>query len=226
MANPTLIEEIQELRRRITMLERREGGSWAADGTPLEMLRQVYLGNAGLGVGTLSDPASPWRARYLWSFPPFQAQITTVSGLAARVWLMPFQVPYQVEVDRIGYQVGAASAGNIRMGIYREGPTAGLPDGGALVVESASVAQGGVNSIQMVIIAATVLTPGMYYVVWQGDNANATWYAWRDNANTWPTCYTRAGGYGAFTDPCPTTGGIFGDYILCFLRVSRSLGLF
>ena len=178
----------------------------------------------GLLMGPVSGPAKLYR-RYLWGFQDFLPAASVATGLIARVYLNPIEVPYRIEIDRLGYQVGLTSAGNIRMGLYRQGTVADTPDGGALVVESASEAQVAGNRIQSVIVPDTVLIPGLYYLAWQGDDATATFYAWRDNGGLWPTCSTRGGGYGAFTDPCPATAGVAGDYIKCFMRVKTNLPL-
>ena len=147
---------------------------------------------------------------------------STAFGAAGRVWLPPIDVPWPVIIDRIIYQVGATSAGNVRLGLYREGATADSPAGGVLVVESASVAQSTAYYLQMVTIAATVLTPGQYFVGIQGSDDSGTFEWSRDDASLLSQWYDVAGGYGAFTDPCPAiTKGLIVPFIM--LRVKENL---
>ncbi len=143
-------------------------------------------------------------------------------GTAGRVWVVPIDVPWPVIIDRIIYQVGSVSAGNVRVGLYREGETVDSAAGADLVVESASVAQSAAGYIQMVTVTATILTPGQYFGVIQGSNTTGTYQQSYDSALLFASYYNRTGGYGAFTDPCPT---LTGDYITPFLilRVKENL---
>ena len=124
-------------------------------------------------------------------------------GATGRVYLVPIDVLWPVIIDRIIYQVGTTSAGNVRLGIYREGATVDSPLGAALVVESASVAQLTANYVQMVTVADTLLVPGQYFVGIQGSDATGTCYLSLDAEGKLANYYDRAGGYGALTDPCP-----------------------
>jgi len=143
-------------------------------------------------------------------------------GVAGRVGLVPIDVPWPVIIDRIIYQVGTTSSGNVRAGIYREGETADSAEGGALVVESASVAQLTATYIQMITVADTILTPGRYFAGIQGSSATGTFEGGIEAAGSVILYYDRAGGYGAFTDPCPTLGAYgYGAFIM--LRVKENL---
>lgn len=164
-------------------------------------------------------------ARYILGFPSFQPALSVANGLIARVYLTSIQVPHPIIIDRLGYMVGTVQAGNIRVGLYRDGTVADAPAGGALVVESASVAQTSVNSLQLVTVADTLVMKGLYWFAWQCSDATATAWMWRDNNGIWPNCYTRGGGYGAFTNPCPATAGVAGDNMLCLMRVKTNLPL-
>ena len=124
-------------------------------------------------------------------------------AVANRVYLGQLIVPNTLEIDRISYRVGAVSAGNVRLGIYREGPTPERPDGGALVVETGSVAQAAVSSLQMITIPATLLRRGKYWLAIQGDDVTGTYYMNRDDAGIIGCRYIQV--YGPFTDPCPAT---------------------
>lgn len=157
-------------------------------------------------------------ARQLFSF----AVASTAFGTAGRVYMAPIDIYWPMIVDRIIHQVGAVSAGNIRVGIYREGAAADSPAGAALVVESASVAQSPANQIQMVTIAETLLIPGQYFVGLQGDDVTGTFWTSSTGIAGIGSYYDRGGGYGAFTDPCPA---ITATTVIPFmmLRVAQNL---
>ena len=93
----------------------------------------------------------------------------------------------------------------MRIGIYREGPTIDLPDGGELVAESASVIQVGLATytLDQIPIPATILTPGRYYMALQGDDVTGTFIRTVDYTTFIGRYYDH--GYGVFTDPCPVT---------------------
>jgi hypothetical protein len=92
-------------------------------------------------------------------------------------------------------------AGNIRLGLYRD--NGDTPAGGALVVETASVALA--NFKNEVVIADTVLEPGLYWFALQNDDATPVFITSDQTESLGGTlqCYVFAQGYGAFTDPCP-----------------------
>ena len=100
--------------------------------------------------------------------------------------------------------MGSVQAGNVRLGLYREGPTPEIPDGGALVVETGSVAQIPGISIQLIAIPPTLLRRGKYWTGIQGDDVTGTYYTLRDDASVIDAMYDHP--YGPFTDPCPATG--------------------
>jgi len=102
------------------------------------------------------------------------------------------------------------------VGLYRAGSLGfpDRPDGGALVVETASLAQVGMltTSLHFLPIADTQLTPGLYFGAVQGDDATGTSGRfqqpgqWSSNVGGQVivgSYYDQ--GYGAFTDPCPVT---------------------
>jgi len=162
------------------------------------------------------------KRRYITG-PLFPYSIGSLAlGTAGRVYLIPIDIPWPVTIDRIIYQVGTTSAGNVRVGIYREGPTADSPTGGVLVVESASVAQSTANYLQLATVADTVLTPGQYFVGIQGDDVTGTLQKSSTGVGAAAFTYDRAGGYGAFTNPCPTaSAGVNVPYFA--LRVKEDL---
>ncbi|MCL4435785.1 MAG: hypothetical protein M1503_11495 [Thaumarchaeota archaeon] len=168
------------------------------------------------------------KARHLADDVPVPKLSTGVFGTAGRVYLARVVVPYKCEVDGISYQVGGASAGNVRAGLYAEGATPDIPDAGVLKAESASTAMGAVNTMQFVpFSAAVVLDPGLYYMGLQADAtaiAGAASFNVHYEAGVGGACryYDRVGGYGAFTTPCPATTAV--DYTLVgYLRVKRNI---
>lgn len=147
------------------------------------------------------------RRRYLhgWSAAVLGTPAFTTAG---RAWMNLIEVPWKVLVDRLIYQVGAVSAGNVRAGLYREGPTIDIPDGGSLVVESGSEAQGAISVVQALTIPETILTPGRYYLGVMGDDVTGqirTTYGSAYSGVAYPRYYNRVAGYGSFTNPCPVT---------------------
>jgi hypothetical protein len=109
-------------------------------------------------------------------------------------------------INKIGIQWGSVSAGNARVGIYRD--NGGTPVGGAVVVQSASIAKSAAFLGQEFAIATTKLTKGLYWIAVESDEATSKFYrcgtAFFDppafNATGY---YDRGGGYGVLTDPCP-----------------------
>jgi len=148
--------------------------------------------------------AAVLKARYLARQMFSLTVASTAFGLAGRVVISPIDASWPMTIDRIIYQVGTTSAGNVRIGLYREGAIADSPQGAALVVESASVAQSTAGYLQMVTIADTVLTPGQYFIGLQGDDVLGTFRSSSTGDTIIGSYYDRGGGYGAFTDPCPT----------------------
>lgn len=144
------------------------------------------------------------KVRYLWAFMGIAGPATNAFGTAGKVWLVPLDISWPVIVDRILYRVGSTQAGNVRVGIYKEGDTEDSPVGAELVVESASIAQAATNVVQLLTIADTVLEPGQYFIGLQGDDTSGTFHRSYDSGKNIATYYNRSGGYGAFTDPCPT----------------------
>jgi hypothetical protein len=133
---------------------------------------------------------------------------TSQTFIAGRVYLMQFVVPQSVMVDGLSYTVGAVSVGNVIGGIV--GPvsrTADSPDGGVVLVQSASTAQAAINTAQLLTWTSVTLQPGVYYAALQGSDATGTYV--RHSATLQApgliTQYDRAGGYGALTSPNPAT---------------------
>jgi len=122
----------------------------------------------------------------------------------ARVYLIPLEVPVTLTTDAIWVAYLDPSVGNCRAAIYADnGET---PVGGALIVESASVAKGGIWSSQDITIADIELNPGLYWLAYQSDENTTIVYghntAMINNLRISSYRYD-LGAYGAFTDPCP-----------------------
>lgn len=120
------------------------------------------------------------------------------------IGFVPMQVPFTMTLDRIGYVCGAAPSGNARCAIYHD--NGDMPDGGALIVETASVAM--VARKNELTIADTQLTPGLYWLAYQGDDV-PTIFGPHTSQCPGGTLFCRSAdggiGYGAFPDPAPAT---------------------
>jgi len=166
----------------------------------------------------------PLYARYLSGLPWLGDFGPFASEAAGRVYLCPIDISHSVIVDRIVYQVGTVSNGNLRGGIYRVGSTADSPAGGALVVETASIAQAAGSAIELLTIAATLLVPGQYFLAFQFDGSTAQFHEHYDPSLAVFAYYSRSGGYGAFTDPCPAVTA-HDRGVRALLRVKTNLPL-
>jgi len=128
-------------------------------------------------------------------------------GAAGRVFIAAVEVRWPVRTDEFLYMVGAAQAGNVRVALYEDGPAGDIPDGGALIVESASVAQAATANVQIVPVAVTTLPPGLYWFGIMGDDVAATYTGFRDSSSLLGRWFNNSIGYGAYDDPCPVTAG-------------------
>lgn len=97
------------------------------------------------------------------------ATITSFAPGANAILYAPFSIEQTATAVSMGYIVGGVSNGNVLMGIY-----AGA---GALVVSSASTAQGSANVFQEVGIADTTLSAGFYFMAIQFSSATGTVYS-------------------------------------------------
>lgn len=114
------------------------------------------------------------RSRYI--FPYYGGQTATTvnqTATAGRVYGSQFGVEAIATIDRLIYTVGTTSAGNVTAGIYRLA-TIDTMTGATLVVQSSSTAQASANTAQLMTIANTTLTPGLYYVVFEFSDGTAT----------------------------------------------------
>ncbi len=146
------------------------------------------------------------RAPARW-LTPLHGGIATTSQTftAGRCYLAQFAVTREIQVDGIAYVVGGTSAGNVRAAVLGTLATADTAAGTVVLVESASTAQGTINSPQLLSLTATTLVPGIYYAALQGSDATGTYMRHGNQlqAAGLSQTYDRGGGYGAFTSPTP-----------------------
>lgn len=142
-----------------------------------------------------------------WSIPSTDA--TSVIG---DVYLLQVDVPVDCTVDGIYVPKGSGTvAGNCIVGIY--GPVARATDdpaNAAVRAQSSSTPMsGGTSSPQLVAFSQDIaLTAGKYYIAVEFDAAAAGKFLRMTQAlyaNGIMYRYSRGGGYGALTDPCPAT---------------------
>jgi len=128
----------------------------------------------------------------------------TANNVINRIYYTPMQICHAMTIDRLIY-VAQVAAGNARMAVYEDGGN--LPDGGALVVESGSVAA--VVGKNELTIDDTQLLPSLYWVALQNDAVTGT-VTYRTPCakvavGTLFGHYLDGTAYGAFVDPCPVT---------------------
>lgn len=161
--------------------------------------------------------------RYLGTPLPLLRLGSVVFGSAGRVWLVPIDVPWRMEIDALIYQTHGTSAGNVRLGLYREGATTDSPAGGNLIAETASVAMEAAHRMAIIpLVSAVTILPGRYWCGIQGDDITGTVWAHNETSATVGKSYDH--GYGAFADPCPALTGR-SDFPDLYLRVSSNLGV-
>lgn len=140
--------------------------------------------------------------RYLWSTPEFTVLQNLTMNVAGLVYLSPLDVPFGSTVDRIIPRWSGVVAGNVRVGIYEEGGV-DTPQGGDLLVESASTVVAGINRWQLIAVADTVLSPGQYYIAIQSQGVGCRIISEQDAGSSFAYNFNNSIGYGAFDDPCP-----------------------
>lgn len=139
---------------------------------------------------------------------PVHADVVSTSQTftVARCYLVQFTLATARQINGISYVVGAVAAGNVRAAIIGPIVTADTAEGAPVLVESASVAQGTINSPQLVSLTATAAAAGIYYAALQADDVTGTYMRVGNQlqAAGISQTYDRAGGYGAFTATTPT----------------------
>ena len=131
---------------------------------------------------------------------------STSSYIAGRVSMIRIELDKAQSVSAINVHNYTTIAGNVTVGIYAEGAT-NTPVGGTVLVQSASIAHAGANTLQSFPITATFLPAGAYYVALEVSDATATiGTITATNFSVGQSFYyDRGGGYGALTDPCPAS---------------------
>ena len=137
----------------------------------------------------------------------FAVNTTSQTATAGTVLLFQFEVPTDVIVDGIGLRHSSASGAAI-CGIYK--PTSFDSDDcfdGALLVESSSTTLSGTT--QVITFTPTKLESGVYYAAVEYELAAHSFFRFGNTTQQGGTTqlYARAGGYGALTNPCPSTTG-------------------
>lgn len=139
--------------------------------------------------------------RMIWDIfnPAADRTITLGDG---DLHLTPVQIEFLCTVEAIGFITENPVSPFVRMGIYYD--NGDTPVGGALIVQGGPLAPV-VNQKNEVVVAATQLVPGLYWIAfisdgdcdvmsptWQGLGGGTIVAYWSDNY-----------GYGALPDPCP-----------------------
>ena len=171
----------------------------ASDAVTTAKITDAAVTTAKLASGTLFT-----RRINSYTWHPHSSQ----AFVAGRVLLEPIIIPFTVTVEAIAFVIFTQN-GNVRVGIYPS--SSDKPDALNALVDSGSVAvETTANSPQEIAITATQLTAGLYYLALEADNAVAAFASINNTVETNAGAvrqryYDRAGGYGAFTSPCPVT---------------------
>jgi hypothetical protein len=117
---------------------------------------------SAFGVLSTAGEGSQAADMVLASGPTFTASTPWVQANMA-IYL-PVVVRRQLTVYQLGWVNGSSVSGNIDVGIYDRNFNR--------LVSAGSTAQAGTNAIQLVDIADTTLTPGVYYLAMAMDNTS------------------------------------------------------
>jgi len=147
--------------------------------------------------------------KYLKTYPFDSSGLNLLTlDTAGRAFLAPLEVPFRCTLDRLVAIWADVTAGNVRMGLYVNNTVAvNTPVGGALVVETASVAKTGTYRTQEITISNIVVDPGFYFLAIMSDETTSRcpmcWSPFLQQSIMIGAIYDRFGGYGPFTNPCP-----------------------
>ena len=147
--------------------------------------------------------------------------VTSQTATAGRVLMVLFEVLEDVSLDGIACQNAATVAGNATVGVYGPITTEETSSSVPLLVESASTALSGVNSSQFISFTATRARKGRYYAVIEFSDATHTYQRQSNTTQVvgFGALYDRSGGYGALTNPSPSTtntgNALPGLYVRC-----------
>jgi hypothetical protein len=154
-----------------------------------------------------------------WSIPSTSGTYTS-----GTVYLQLVEIPLDCYVDAIIIANGASVSGNVTVGVYGPVPfTTDTPAGAAVLVQSASTAQAGTGTGQVVTFTETFAPKGKYYIAFEIDNSTGTVFRQLNilEVSGWSGTYARGGGYGTLTDPCPAVTLTGSNIPGAVLRVSR-----
>ena len=156
-----------------------------------------------MGVSVSGQGRSP-HPTWLFPFCGCRSLSSQAAGAIGKTFLCMIDISFPVSVDGIEVYNFATVAGNIIVGIYKVA-TNDTPVGGAVITQSASTAMAGANQYQFIPFPSAVsLTPGQYYLAAEYSDVTATFGESNQAGNqNWSCAYTRGGGFGALTDPCP-----------------------
>ena len=145
---------------------------------------------------------------------------TSQTFTAGRVLLTEFEVLNDCTADAISYTSVGTLSGSVIVGIYGPIGTEETCSGSSLIVQQSHTPTT-TNSAQLISISGTSLVKGRYYLALEGEDALNT-YTRESNVEKvegWGQFYTRAGGYGELTNPCPavtnTSSAIPGMLVRC-----------
>lgn len=169
-----------------------------------------------------SSPVDIINSAGRWLLPVIDGVNTTSqTATAGDVLLFQFNVTSSCSVDGIGLRHGATASGNAVVGIY--GPISQTSDtcnNAPVIVQSSSTAL--VGTLQVVTFTETALTPGIYYAAVEYEDALHTFFRFGNTTQVGGVTqkYSRGGGYGALTDPCPAVS----DTLTAFpnIKIRRS----
>jgi len=176
-------------------------------------------------VSYVTNWTQPANKRWIKPVHWYDTVGSTAATAAGRVRAIWFEVTEPQIVDGIAIYNVATVAGNVRVAIYGRVTTEETPVGAPLVVESASVACAGANTIQVIPITATQLAPGRYYVAAQYDDVTHTFGSMIRTAGGVPFVNAAAyfdQVYGAFTNPFPAIGGTLSTLPVYTIRVYKA----
>lgn len=148
--------------------------------------------------------------RYIKPLHWAPASTSLASPADGRVSLALVQVTQRCQLKAIGWINGSAVQDNIYVGLYNAVWDAAnarfTAAGGSIKYTSPELTQVGTNVYQEHILTTNVvLEEGFYYMFIETEGTTTTYQrqANQDQSTGWVQFYTRSGGFGAPTDPCP-----------------------
>lgn len=167
------------------------------------------LTNANVASGAAIDQSklNLTKGRFALPLGP-SSSVTSQAATANRVYLTEFELLTAQTVNGVIYNVGTTSNGNIRAHIFGPVVTDEVAAGLTLPVESASIVQAAINTVQTLLLADTVLQPGRYFAGIQFSSATGTFMRTSNiTGGLLPGTqkYFDNGSFAVATTPCPAT---------------------